>query len=299
MTPLIKAMIYGDSGSGKTYFIGTATQCEETSPVLVLNARGQPVTFRLFDDPPLVVDIEEMGDFNAPYDWVLGGQPWERILRWLGGPVNSVSRKFAQDVVEYSYQRAGLDEQEGEGESDFLIRLRKAPPIKFKTIAVDSITWTQRISLNQIVGNVRVSPGDMPQATQIQHWGRTLAQLTNLADLYYHLPIHVILTALTRHNEIPAMGLTMFYPFVWGQSSLELPSLAEIVGRMVPIEGLNAAQAMALKRNLPKEMETAWNVLLTKGGRNFMAKWQGIRTNPSVVVNPTISKVIEVMETHV
>jgi len=46
-------------------------------------------------------------------------------------------------------------------------------------------------------------------------------------------------------------------------------------------------------------METAWNVLLTKGGRNFMAKWQGIRTNPSVVVNPTISKVIEVMETHV
>jgi len=91
----------------------------------------------------------------------------------------------------------------------------------------------------------------------------------------------------------------MFYPFVWGQSSLELPSLAEIVGRMVPIEGLNAAQAMSLKRNLPKEMETAWNVLLTKGGRNFMAKWQGIRTNPSVVVNPTISKVIEVMETHV
>jgi len=95
------------------------------------------------------------------------------------------------------------------------------------------------------------------------------------------------------------MGLTMFYPFIWGQSSLELPSLAEIVGRMVPIEGLNASQAMALKRNLPREMQSAWNVLLTKGGRNFMAKWQGIRENPSVVLNPTVSKVIEIMETHV
>lgn len=282
MPPLIKALIYGDSGSGKTYLIGTATEHPDTSPVLVLNARGQPITFRLFDDPPLVLDINEMPDFNAPYDWIMKGQPWEQIQRWAGGPKSHPATYFALQVAGF-FDQKDIPEEER----------------KFKTIAVDSITWTQRVSLNQIVGNLRVSPGDMPQQTQIQHWGRTLAQLTNLADLYYHLPIHVILTALTRHNEIEAMGQTMFYPFVWGQSSLELPSLAEIVGRLVPIEGLSVAQATALKRGLPDEYATAWNVLLTKGGRNFMAKWQGIRDNPNVLVNPTISKVMEIMKTHV
>jgi hypothetical protein len=45
--------------------------------------------------------------------------------------------------------------------------------------------------------------------------------------------------------------------------------------------------------------EEPFNVLLTKGGRNFIAKWQGPLDTPSVVVSPTIGKLIRVINESV
>jgi hypothetical protein len=150
--------------------------------------------------------------------------------------------------------------------------------------------------MGEIVGNQGVLPGDMPKARQIQHWGMTLSQMVNLADLYYQLPLHVFVTGLTKHVTIEAMGQILYNPSLWGQSALELPSLAELVGRVQVLESLVASKAMALKRDMPEEFEGAHNVLLTKGGRTFMGKWQGVRKNPEVIVNPSIGKIMEILQ---
>lgn len=281
--PFIRALFYGDTGAGKTYLIGTAQLCKETCPMLVLNARGQPVTFRVLEDPPLVLEVSRMKDFNVPYDWILGGQDMDWVDRTVvaarsSTPIPAGQVYFAQEVYRYFESR-------GTPPSDRV----------FRSIAIDGITWTQRVSLSEIVGNASVKPGDMPQATQIQHWGSALAQLTNLADLYYQLPIHVMLTALTRHTLIEAYGTVVYCPFIWGQSALEIPSLAELLGRLIPVESLTASQAAGLQRELPTDMAEAWNVLLTKGGRTFVAKWQGVSDNPEVMVAPTIQKIVDVL----
>lgn len=263
--PYLKALIYGNSGSGKTYLIGTFMGDERSSPVLVLNAGGQPITFRLFDRPPLVLTVETTKDFNEPYKWILAGQPYEYI--------ESATTPFAKAVL---YYFGACDAN------------------SFKTIAIDSVTHVQRIGLRGITGSTNVLPGDVPPQTKIQDWGRALAQLTNLADLYYQLPLHVIITALQRHNEVPTLGDLMFYPFIWGQSALEVPSHAELVGRLLPIASLRQRQIAALEADKKKdELANARNILLTRGGRNYDAKWQGITNAPDFVLAPTATNLLD------
>ncbi|NIN65291.1 MAG: hypothetical protein GTO63_11455, partial [Anaerolineae bacterium] len=116
--------------------------------------------------------------------------------------------------------------------------------------------------------------------TTYSHWGKTLGQLTLLADKYFELPIHVVVTALRRHQFVEAEGVTMFYPFFWGQSSNELPAYAEILGMLVNADSLPVQQAMGLRKAAQAAgAEPPFNVLITRGGRLHRAKWQGVR-NP-------------------
>jgi len=215
--PLIRLLVYGDSGSGKTTLIGSAMDCEETSPLLVLNAGGQPVSLRNYKPRPLVLTIEKMKDFNYVYKWMKAGQPNALDPAKHKRPEMTVIAKYLKHV-----------------EAD-----------RFKSVAIDSATYVQRLAMRGVIGwtsktpeaagtTADLLPGDIPPPTTQPQWGRVLAQMTNLADLFYkNLPIHVIISALTRRDTIESMGLTLFAPYLWGQSSMEVPSHAEIVGRLM------------------------------------------------------------------
>lgn len=282
--PYLRMLVYGDSGSGKTTLLGTAMQCKETFPLLVLNARGQPISLRYLKHRPLVLEIETIKDFNIIYTWLLGGQGME-ILEKLDRQLHMVVSKYLHTVHGSKFEHAPRDLQLG---------LRK-----FKSLAVDSITQVQRLAMEQIVGGTMpANPATVPTQTQIQHWGRTLALMTNFADKFFQLPLHVIMTALTRRENIPAMGLTLFCPFLWGQSNLEIPSHAEIVGRLmctgtIPVKQQKGVTTAASQAG----QELPFNIMYLKGGRDYMAKWQGIQNAPAMMANPTIAKFIKRYET--
>jgi hypothetical protein len=263
----IKMLVYGDSGTGKTHLIGTFMEAEESSPVLVLDAGGQPVSFRAFDPPPLVLQLEDTKDLNLPYKWIKAGQPWKPV----------VDQKEALPFFKAVYGYFGGEEN------------------KFKTIAIDSITHVQRLSLDHLTESTQTLPGDYGGRPQIQHWGSVLSQLTRIANLFYQLPVHVVITALTKKDNVESLGLMLFGPFIWGQGSNEVPSHAEIVARLVGLETLKAQQAQAVKAQFPQEFAKAYNVLLTRGGRTFLAKWQGVVNPPDVIVAPTATKILAVL----
>lgn len=268
--PLLRMLIYGDSGSGKTTFIGSAMKCPSTSPLLVLNARGQPISLRYLDPRPLVLEIEAIKDFNAVYSWLFKDQNMD-YLKKLDANLFGMVTKYFKDVGSK----------------------------RFKSVAVDSITHVQRLAMDQIVGGTMPdNPADVPTQTQIQHWGRTLALMTNFADRYFKLPLHVIMTALTRRDNIPALGYMLFCPFLWGQSNMEIPSHAEIVGRLmatgtVPIKEQRMVESAASGAG----KTSPFNIMYLRGGRDFVAKWQGIQNPPSMMANPTVSRFVKHYET--
>jgi len=279
--PLIRLLVYGDSGSGKTTLIGSAMDCEETSPLLVLNAGGQPISLRNYKPRPLVLTIEAMKDFNYVYRWLKSGQPSALDPSKHRRPEMTVIAKYLKHVE------------------------AKA----FKSVAIDSATYVQRIAMRGVIGwsakepdttrdSADLLPGDIPPPTSQPQWGRVLAQMTNLADLYYkNIPIHVMITALTRRDTIESMGLTLFAPFLWGQSSMEVPSHAEIVGRLMCTASISSRDQKAVAQAAQGAGKAVpHSILYLKGGRDFIAKWQGVDNPPAMMPSPTIGKIIQVLK---
>jgi hypothetical protein len=267
--PLLKALIYGNSGVGKTTLLGSACECEETSPLLVLDAGGQPISLRFSEPPPLILELEDVGDLNAPYAWLSEQQPWAMIEE------HHESVPFASAVWNFFGGVQG----------------------KFKMVAIDSITHVQRLMGDLIVGNRFVSPGDIPKALEgWGQWRKMLGGTDNIAKRFYSLPMHVMLTALTRHSELPTMGIVQYYPFLRGQSALEVPSRAELVGRLMSLHVLPSSQTKQLKEGEPSVFEKAFNVLITQIGRDYDAKWQGLKTEPEYILAPTMRKLLDILK---
>lgn len=73
--PYLRVLLYGVPGSTKTRTAATAALDERTAPALMLNAAGNPISLRDYASLPDIINIEELSDVNAPYDWILKGQP--------------------------------------------------------------------------------------------------------------------------------------------------------------------------------------------------------------------------------
>lgn len=74
-SPYLRLLLYGIPGSLKTRTAGTACLDERTSPVLWLDAAGNPVSIRDYPEHPDIIMVEELKDLNDPYNWIREGQP--------------------------------------------------------------------------------------------------------------------------------------------------------------------------------------------------------------------------------
>lgn len=264
----LKALIYGDSGVGKTWLLGTFQDDPRSSPVLHLNAQGQKITLRLREEQPCVVELEQLTDINAPFNWLLNGQL-----------ISSTKDPAVQMMQEYL---AGWG------------RAHDDPNPRFRTLTLDSVTYVQRLSANKIISNdALVLPGNIPPAAKIQDWGRIFAQLSNMTLLFKGLPMHVIFTTICRRENIIGTDIATAYPFIWGQGAMEVPSLLDMVGHLITPAELNLQQRKALE---PMGINSAYNVLLCGHRVGKVTKWQGVRDPPPLIIAPTATKLLDVLE---
>lgn len=160
--PLLKMLLYGNPGCGKTTLVGTASEVESLWPVLYLNAKGNPVVLRENEKRPDVVTIARMKEFNGPYKWITGGQ--------------DPKDEFA---VEHNLGSEG----------------------EYKTLVVDAITEVQRHVVRLIAGGEYIDAGALMPNLGRQGFGQLLGTMLNWADHFIELPMNVILVSHEANKE--------------------------------------------------------------------------------------------------
>jgi hypothetical protein len=156
---LLRCLIYGQGGTGKTRFVGTLDQDERTAPVLVVNAAGNPITILSNSPPPVVATLEALKDLDVIYAFLKSGQPKKHKFR---------------EAMELP------------------------PEVVFKSLAIDTLTEVQVMKneeLSKAAGGAVTRAGN---PLQIQEWGESLRFMVHVTRLLYDLDLHVILTAQER-----------------------------------------------------------------------------------------------------
>lgn len=76
----LRLLAYGNPGSGKTTLVGSAALDERTSPVLHIDASGNPES--LLDQPTLpdFIRLDKLAELNPIYAWLAAGMPAEHKL---------------------------------------------------------------------------------------------------------------------------------------------------------------------------------------------------------------------------
>jgi hypothetical protein len=255
----LRLLAYGKPGSAKTSFFATAGLDKRTSPVLWLDAGGNPISIaRLKElygrEPDLdVLEIEELSDLASVYNWIVSGQP--------------------ADIYAQEYGlRSG-----------------------YRTIVIDGITHTQRLAFELTQGSRRILPGMLVPKAEWGHYGSVLRQMLKIASAFYTLPLHVLVTALEHADRRQVdpndekTAYTVFEPALAGQSVDEFPGWAYTVGRMAH----HSAYDPSAYRQLPEgnNARYIWQIERdrytdAKDQHNFGAKY---------IINPTIPKLLDIM----
>lgn len=204
----LRVLVYGKPGSGKTTFAATAALDPRTSPVLWVDAGGNPISIahtfnragKAIDETAIaVLKLDRIEELTEVYAWLANGQPEDAFAKSNGLTPG------------------------------------------FKTIVFDGFTQIQRLSFESVQNTSGIMPGQSAPKPQWTHFRSVLGQMIIVASKFYTLPLHVIATALEdtdvryRTQGDPETQYNYYQPLFSGQTLHELPAWALNVGRMTHI----------------------------------------------------------------
>lgn len=257
-TGFLKALLYGAPGTTKTRTAASATFVDALSPVLVLESAGNPLSIRDYDPMPTVISMESMKDFNLPYDYLVRGQP-------EGHQFEAVCDKL------------GI----------------KLPKSGFETVVVDGLSEVQRFAFRTVIPGRDALPGDLPSATEIQHFNSVLAMMVNWAYKFIKLDMNVILTSLEAEKQ-DKTGNIYRRPLLWGQSQGEIASYVYMVMRLTSAENMDSRTKAVVAGEL-EEVKKSQTVGFVRSSSSFYAKEQyGMYDGKELMrymFDPTIQKI--------
>lgn len=254
---LLKMILYGQPGSTKTRTAATAEWDERTAPAIHFDIGGNTLILRTYKKRPRLIRIDKLPDLKIFYDWFKAGQP-------TGG------------------QNATLIEM-----------FKLTPP--YKTVIIDGVTDIQRVVMNQASGQPDIAPGAIPSDMEHRHFNKTLRAMTNFANLFFKLDMHVIITALERREKI-GEDVMYFSPLLLGQSSMEVCGYAYIVGRCMAAERMPVVD----RKDLERAARDA-KVAMPRSMVYFNATWTQMAKDQAglgvtSMADPTITKMLDLIE---
>jgi len=209
----LRMLVYGEPGSGKTWFGASACLDEATATVLYVEHRAQIASLRsnpeyvaaMEDGQLVILSLDKYEELNYIYTYLFQEGQYQDVEK-VTRPTGSIGELF----------------------------LEHGPP---KTLVVDSLTELQRTEVLRVAGNpvnkflTDISP------PQIQNWGSLLNQFTLLANKFYALPMHVIFLGLEDVDYAPrivgqAPQVTGFRLALQGSAQRQFPAYALTVMRL-------------------------------------------------------------------
>ena len=106
----------------------------------------------------------------------------------------------------------------------------------YKSVVLDSVTEIQKLGLFEFVygtaGVEKAFKGDLLNIKQaeIQHWGKSMNQMSMLIRFFRDLPIHSFFTALTQTQKDEQTGRISHTVALPGKQADEIPGIPDIVG---------------------------------------------------------------------
>ena len=163
----------------------------------------------------------------------------------------------------------------------------------YKTVVIDGITDIQRTAFNHVM-SFHGGPGDVPRKREWDHFNKVLQTMINMADLFFKLDMHVILTALEKRTEDRLTGGVLYGPLLDGQSDQEVPGKALAVGRMVHTSRLTAMQRKSVS-SPQQDAKDSIAAVFFKPTAQYHAKDQ-YGMNEDFILDPTIGKILDLIE---
>jgi len=149
-----------------------------------------------------------------------------RPMLWIEseGGTNSIADPKGIDIVKAS----GLDTYR-----EALQYLRSDEGRKYKTVVLDSFTETQASVLKEIMVAVHAADGTRDEFTpQFQEYQRLVGVMREIVRGFRDLPMHVVVTALTREDKDELTGRTAVRPRLSPAIASEIPGFMDVVGYM-------------------------------------------------------------------
>lgn len=256
-TRYLRMLAYGVAGSGKTWLTRSVADVESMSPVLVLNASGNPQVMRHFDNIPDIIDIHRLKDFNDPYDFLHRGQPRTHKL-----------------VKQFGLNYGGDN--------------------PYKTVIIDQISDVQEIVFNQLLGVDNKRIGELPMKRTWDHFNSAKRWMEVFVRKFFALDMHVILTALEYYRETDSQHAEGWFPSLEGTARVTVPAAANMVCRIVQVGSLNQ---MVVKNHIKEhKTKPTHNIAFFVPHKRYVAKDQLTNGKLTQVSDLTMSKIASELE---
>jgi hypothetical protein len=264
----LAVLTYGQPGSGKTTFLGSACDDERSYPMLHVDVSGNPETLTkrqsttkpsTLGRKPYVLKLQKLKELNAIYDWFAKGQPDAHVM---------------------------------------VDKMGCTPG--YKALGLDGVTAIQRKSFAIVTGQ-ELQPGDIPLKAEWPHYAAVLRQMLTIATAFLQelRSVHVLVSCL-EHTEqrylIPGEAKTVytyFEPGLSGQAVTELPGEALAV--------LRFAHKSQVPSDIAKKLNAQYTIAQLSPSRLAYAKDQhhlgGTRIDDTTyMADPTVAKMLDALE---
>jgi hypothetical protein len=172
VTDKFNAILYGESGVGKTGFCGTLEACEKTAPCLFLDVDMGTMSLDSVNPRPTVLPIDKWTQVQVVYD-KLSKRDWRGLAAFISGELGA-----------------------------------EVPPLEYRSVVIDSGTELEYNLRQAVIGE----GGGGEEIPSQPDYLKTQERFRRMYRKFRELPLSLVMTAGLRELKEESTGIIKRFP---------------------------------------------------------------------------------------